>query len=74
MIRRALPRTSPALSRAFSKCLAHRREVLPTTNSPIVSKLGFFNSVSGDAKQIPTFRLLDGVGKPLDDAVLPEVG
>ncbi|KIM43188.1 hypothetical protein M413DRAFT_397769 [Hebeloma cylindrosporum] len=73
MIRRGLPRTSPALSRVFSQCLARRQEVLPTTNSPIVSKLGFFNSVSGDAKQIPTFRLLDGVGKPLDGAVLPEV-
>jgi len=28
----------------------------------------------GDGKRIPAFRLLDRVGKPLDGAVLPEVG
>ncbi|KAF9533097.1 branched-chain alpha-keto acid dehydrogenase E1-alpha subunit [Crepidotus variabilis] len=48
-----------------------RQEVLPTTASPIVSKLDFFNAVGN--KPIPTFRLLDGVGKPLEGAVLPEV-
>ncbi|KAF8903173.1 branched-chain alpha-keto acid dehydrogenase E1-alpha subunit [Gymnopilus junonius] len=76
MIRRelsALSRSSPAFSRAFSQCLARRREVLPTTSSPIVSKLDFFNSVSTKEKQIPTFRLLDGVGKPLEGADLPQI-
>lgn len=46
---------------------------LPTSQSPITSKLHFFNSVMGEGKQIPTFRILDGLGHPLEGAELPEV-
>jgi len=60
-------------NRPFSRSTFRRLEHLPTTNSPIVSKLSFFNSVTGNDTQIPTFRVLDGVGKPLEGAVLPDV-
>ncbi|KAJ3794515.1 branched-chain alpha-keto acid dehydrogenase E1-alpha subunit [Lentinula aff. detonsa] len=47
---------------------------LPNTQSPIVSKPHFFNSVTGDSnEQIPAFRLLDGTGVPIDGAELPEL-
>ncbi|KAJ6621818.1 hypothetical protein B0H10DRAFT_947688 [Mycena sp. CBHHK59/15] len=56
---------------------AHRRTLhlghLPSSHSPIVSTLAFFNSVTPADQQIPTFRVLDGVGKPIDGAQLPEV-
>ncbi|KAF9483521.1 hypothetical protein BDN70DRAFT_873833 [Pholiota conissans] len=68
----AVSRALPALSRAFSSAPARHRDLLPTTNSPIVSKLSFFNSVQGN-EQIPTYRILDGVGKPLEGAELPEI-
>jgi hypothetical protein len=48
-------------------------ENLPKSNSPIVSELKFFNSVTGDGTGIPTYRVLDGSGKPLEGAVVPEV-
>ncbi len=68
----AVSRVVPAFSRAFSQGSLRYRQLLPTTNSPIVSKLDFFNSVQGN-DQIPTYRVLDGVGKPLEGAELPEV-
>lgn len=46
---------------------------LPTSQSPITSKLHFFNSVMEEGKQIPTYRVLDGSGQVLDGAELPEV-
>ncbi|KAI0081613.1 hypothetical protein K474DRAFT_1768528 [Panus rudis PR-1116 ss-1] len=46
---------------------------LPTSQSPITPKLHFFNSVMEEGKQIPTYRVLDGVGKPLEGAELPEI-
>jgi len=46
---------------------------LPTSQSPIVSKLHFFNSVTGNGAQIPTYRVIDGEGKPIDGAEIPEV-
>jgi 2-oxoisovalerate dehydrogenase E1 component alpha subunit len=49
------------------------RNNLPTTNSPIVNRLNFFNSVTGSSTQIPTYRVLDGVGQPIEGAELPEV-
>lgn len=70
--RAAVSRAFPAFSRAFSQGSPRYRQLLPTTNSPIVSKLDFFNSVQGN-EQIPTYRVLDGVGKPLEGAELPEV-
>ncbi|KAF5360969.1 hypothetical protein D9756_005012 [Leucocoprinus leucothites] len=52
---------------------ALRKNKLPTTNSPIVNKLQFINSVTGSSAQIPTYRVLDGVGKPIEGAELPEI-
>ncbi|KAF5340773.1 hypothetical protein D9611_007507 [Ephemerocybe angulata] len=52
---------------------ARRCENLPKSTSPIVSKLNFFNSVTGDGTQIPTYRVLDGSGKPLEGAEVPEI-
>ncbi|KAJ7784355.1 branched-chain alpha-keto acid dehydrogenase E1-alpha subunit [Mycena metata] len=46
---------------------------LPHTRSPLVPTLSFFNSVTGSDEKIPTFRVLDGVGKPVDGAQLPEI-
>ena len=68
----AVSRAVPTFSRAFSQGSSRYRQLLPATNSPIVSKLDFFNSVQGN-DQIPTYRVLDGVGKPLEGAELPEV-
>ncbi|KAF9013298.1 branched-chain alpha-keto acid dehydrogenase E1-alpha subunit [Cyathus striatus] len=49
-------------------------EHLPTSRSPIVSKLDFFNTVTGKpGEQIPTYRVLDGGGKPIDGAEIPEI-
>ncbi|KAI0087055.1 branched-chain alpha-keto acid dehydrogenase E1-alpha subunit [Irpex rosettiformis] len=45
---------------------------LPTSQSPITSKLHFFNSVMEEGKQIPTYRVLDGSGKLLEGAEVPE--
>lgn len=53
----------------FSQSHGH----LPTSQSPIVSKLHFFNSVTGNGTQIPTYRVIDGEGRLLDGAELPEV-
>ena len=77
MIRRefiAVLRRATVLNRSFSRSASCRLENLPTTNSQIVSELSFFNSVTGNNTQIPTFRVLDGVGKPLEGAVIPDVG
>jgi 2-oxoisovalerate dehydrogenase E1 component alpha subunit len=38
-----------------------------------VSKLSFFNSVTGDGSKIPTYRVLDGLGVPIEGAEVPEV-
>ncbi|KAH9920467.1 branched-chain alpha-keto acid dehydrogenase E1-alpha subunit [Fomitopsis serialis] len=46
--------------------------LLPSSQSPIVSTLKFFNSVTGDGTQIPTYRVLDSVGQPVEGATLPE--
>ncbi|KAG6333303.1 hypothetical protein ID866_5790 [Astraeus odoratus] len=48
--------------------------VLPTSRSPIVTRLHFFNSVTGGQGQIPTYRVLDGVGIPVEGAQVPQVG
>ncbi|KAM5538595.1 hypothetical protein V8D89_007624 [Ganoderma adspersum] len=46
---------------------------LPTSTSPITSKLHFFNSVMSGEKQIPTYRVLDGAGQPIEGAEVPEI-
>jgi 2-oxoisovalerate dehydrogenase E1 component alpha subunit len=45
---------------------------LETSQSPITSKMHFFNSVTGDGKLISTYRVLDAVGQPIEGAELPE--
>ncbi|EKM79223.1 hypothetical protein AGABI1DRAFT_40547 [Agaricus bisporus var. burnettii JB137-S8] len=60
------------LRRGFSTTRS-TRDNLPTTNSPIVNRLNFINSVTGSSSQIPTYRVLDGVGKPIEGAELPEI-
>jgi hypothetical protein len=37
-----------------------------------VSKLAFFNSVTGDGSKIPSYRVLDGLGIPIEGAEVPE--
>ncbi|KIK69697.1 hypothetical protein GYMLUDRAFT_992499 [Collybiopsis luxurians FD-317 M1] len=71
-------RTSPLLRSSFffkSASFATRSfGRLPNSQSPIVAKPHFFNSVNGDGnEQIPALRLLDGTGIPLDGAELPQV-
>ncbi|KAF5382627.1 hypothetical protein D9615_003015 [Tricholomella constricta] len=68
----------PSVARGFSRRwttrgLASAAGKLPNSNSPIVSKLKYFNSVTGSDELIPTFRVLDGVGKPLEGAEIPEI-
>ncbi|KAG1761409.1 thiamine diphosphate-binding protein [Suillus occidentalis] len=46
---------------------------LPTTHSSAVSKLAFFNSVTGDSSKIPNYRVLDALGAPIEGAEVPEV-
>ncbi|KAH8085403.1 thiamine diphosphate-binding protein [Cristinia sonorae] len=46
---------------------------LPTSQSPITPRMNFINSVTPDGTQIPTYRVLDGVGQLLDGAELPEL-
>ncbi|KAJ2916143.1 hypothetical protein MD484_g4274, partial [Candolleomyces efflorescens] len=60
-------------ARPFSSTTCSRFENLPKSSSPIVSKLDFFNSVTGNASQIPTYRVIDGSGKLLEGAELPEM-
>lgn len=77
---------TPRISAAVKASLAYRTYAsstvqlpskahghLPTSQSPITSKLHFFNSVMEEGKQIPTYRVLDGSGKVLDGAEIPEV-
>lgn len=59
----------PNASGAYSEAQGH----LPHSQSPITSKLHFFNSVTEEGKQIPTYRVLDGVGQVLEGAEVPEV-
>ncbi|KAG1726827.1 thiamine diphosphate-binding protein [Suillus lakei] len=42
-------------------------------HSPVVSKLAFFNSVTGDGSKIPSYRVLDVFGTPIEGAEVPEI-
>ncbi|KAJ3867491.1 branched-chain alpha-keto acid dehydrogenase E1-alpha subunit [Lentinula novae-zelandiae] len=73
MLRRASSTLRPLINR-ISFLSARSLGRLPNTQSPIVSKPHFFNSVTGDSNElIPAFRLIDGTGVPLDGAELPEL-
>ncbi|KAH9939819.1 branched-chain alpha-keto acid dehydrogenase E1-alpha subunit [Amylocystis lapponica] len=58
---------------AASTLPEQRHEHLPKSQSPITSKLRFFNAVTEEGTQIPTFRVLDGVGKPIEGADIPDI-
>ena len=62
-----------AHTRSFSTTISRRQHILPKSNSPIVSKLEFFNSVTGGPSLIPTYRVLDGGGNLIHGAELPQV-
>ncbi|KAH9002626.1 branched-chain alpha-keto acid dehydrogenase E1-alpha subunit [Lactarius hatsudake] len=47
--------------------------VLPNSQSLITPKPHFFNAVSTDGKQLPTYRIMDGVGNVIEGAELPEL-
>ncbi|KAI9057504.1 branched-chain alpha-keto acid dehydrogenase E1-alpha subunit [Trametes sanguinea] len=51
----------------------HAHGHLPSSTSPVTSQLHFFNSVTDGGKQIPTYRVIDGAGQPLEGAVVPEI-
>ena len=80
MIRTIRTRPSFALSRIFRKGLytttpvsfSESHGLLPTSQSPITPKPHFFNAVSTDGNQLPTYRVLDGVGNVIEGAELPE--
>ncbi|KAI0061627.1 branched-chain alpha-keto acid dehydrogenase E1-alpha subunit [Artomyces pyxidatus] len=61
------------MSTVVSHSTTEGHGILPSTQSPITSKLHFFNSVTGDGKQIPTYRVLDGVGNLIEGAELPQI-
>ena len=55
-----------------AKSFPKEHGLLPSSQSPIVSSLKFFNSVTVDGAQIPTYRVLDSAGQPIEGASLPE--
>lgn len=74
MIRSRLTTAARTCIRSFSSTQTARLDnVLPRSTSPIVAKPHFFNSVTGDGSTIPTYRVLDGSGKVLDGAEVPEI-
>ncbi|PCH39731.1 thiamine diphosphate-binding protein [Wolfiporia cocos MD-104 SS10] len=46
---------------------------LPSSESPITPNLQFISSVTQDGSKIPTYRVLDGAGTPLEGAILPDI-
>ena len=67
--------------RRMSQCLAtatpekpdHKHGNLPgSSQSAITSHPHFFNSIMGDDNLIPTYRVIDTDGKPIDGAQLPD--
>ncbi|KAI6103076.1 hypothetical protein EV401DRAFT_733909 [Pisolithus croceorrhizus] len=62
-----------ALSTATTTIPTSDQGILPTSRSPIVSELRFFNSITSEQGQIPTYRVLDGIGVPVEGSQLPEV-
>lgn len=50
-----------------------RHDFLPTSQSEITPNIHFFNSVLGDDKQIPSYRIIGKDGKPVEGATVPDV-
>ncbi|TCD70741.1 hypothetical protein EIP91_001770 [Steccherinum ochraceum] len=73
LLRSQIHRQSRNYVRATSQVAAEPYGHLPTSQSPITPKMNFINSVTPDGTQIPTYRVLDGVGELLDGAELPEI-
>ncbi|KAI0304377.1 branched-chain alpha-keto acid dehydrogenase E1-alpha subunit [Multifurca ochricompacta] len=81
MIRTLLSRHSFPISRIFRKHISttistnssESLGLLPTSQSPITPKPHFFNAVSTDGKQLPTYRVIDGVGNVIPGAEIPEL-
>jgi 2-oxoisovalerate dehydrogenase E1 component alpha subunit len=81
MIRTFRIRTPFDFSRIFRKCISttplvsfpESHGLLPTSQSPITPKPYFFNAVTADGKQLPTYRIIDGIGNVIEGAELPEV-
>ncbi|KAH9980222.1 branched-chain alpha-keto acid dehydrogenase E1-alpha subunit [Lactifluus volemus] len=47
--------------------------LLPNSQSPISHKPLFFNAVSAAGKQLPAYRVIDGVGNVIEGGELPEL-
>lgn len=79
MIRTAFARSgSSRFSQTFRHLSTSNRannvfETLASSQSPITPELKFINSVTGGKGLIPTYRVLDGAGKPIDGAQVPDV-
>jgi len=73
MIRTAVVTARHALHKRSFSIYGPMQNSLQTTNLPIVNKLQFINSVTGSSTRIPTYRVLDGIGKPIEGAELPDV-
>ncbi|KAF9241148.1 thiamine diphosphate-binding protein [Melanogaster broomeanus] len=67
------PLRARTLATSAPKFPVKNHGILPTSRSAVVSHLHFFNSVTGEAGQIPTYRVLDSLGIPIDGAEAPEV-
>jgi len=68
---------SPIYRKRFSTTASvsvpERHGLLPTSQSPITPQPQFFSAVSSHGKQLPTYRIIDGVGDVIEGAELPEV-
>ncbi|KAF8843314.1 hypothetical protein BDN67DRAFT_924733 [Paxillus ammoniavirescens] len=73
LTRAKAPLRARTLTASAPKFPVKHQGVLPTSQSPVVATLQFFNSITGGAGQIPTYRVLDGIGIPIEDAEVPEL-
>ena len=69
----AVPRACRGLANATPQLPLESHGNLPSSQSPITPKMHFFNSVVEAGKQIPTYRVIDGTGRPIEGAEVPEV-
>ncbi|KAI0712671.1 branched-chain alpha-keto acid dehydrogenase E1-alpha subunit [Earliella scabrosa] len=69
----AVPRACRGLANATPQLPLESHGNLPSSQSPITPKMHFFNSVVEAGKQIPTYRVIDGTGRPIEGAEVPEM-